>query len=293
MAGWGSPENPIPLPEVVVTPYGNGDPNGAHFSIWNTGHGAGVGGIADAGFSASGYQSVISGFYDLPHASGGGGTVESGGLTSSDQSHYYSGYWAGVQGALYGFGPPEATPIHSYGFVVDPLGLSHQGIPSSSPAALIGVTATHPMELWLTPDSSSWDMGSGADEWPADVPDWGMPTPMPGTPMRGSLNDFQGLPDSPTEQEIVDAGNPLKWLSQSQVGPRIPALSYSGPGPDDMTPVPDQAIPSTVPPGNVIPGSDPILPPSFMPTGQPTGNLWLRGLGPGAPLSDPFRDTGP
>jgi hypothetical protein len=88
-----------------------------------------------------------------------------------------------------------------------------------------------------------------------------------GTPIAGAqhFGSFIGegrsasaFQTSPTEQEILDAGNPALWLSPRLVGPMVPLLSSPGPGPDDMTPVfaptptTSTLIPFDITPGNTI-----------------------------------------
>ena len=64
--------------------------------------------------------------------------VSTGRTTTPDRAQYYSGYWAGVQAALYGFGPPAASPVHSYGFVI-----VDQLIPSNAPALHPAIAASY------------------------------------------------------------------------------------------------------------------------------------------------------
>ncbi len=139
MARYGSPDNSIELPTVDVSsshfPDVQFTGSGGGYDSWGPGSGgswgagAGAGGyggfvvsdISGSGGGAPGYpDGTPLGIYSGPAPV----TTDSSsfsGLVPADQAHYYSGYWAGVQGALYGFGPPAAPPIHSYGFAIDVL----------------------------------------------------------------------------------------------------------------------------------------------------------------------------
>ncbi len=210
-----------------------------------------AGGVADAWNPGGGAANIFSGLVISGSHNQDQGPVGSSRTTTPDRAQYYSGYWAGVQGALYGFGPPAAPPIHAFGFeMADVLGLNRPGIPSGSAQditrALGSSNVTHPMELRLTPEGGSWSFGNGADDWPVDLPDWGgSPSgpPTPGfSPIKGKIRDtgyhsselkklgvfFTGPNPLPTEQEIQDAGNPALWLSPDEVGPMNRFFSSPG-----------------------------------------------------------------
>jgi len=293
------------LPEVLVTPdRPNGQP-GTTIPWWSS---SGHGGTADTwnphGNTPSSYDFVIPGVptnLDPATASiasrssaypGGPGAAVQRALGQLGVQSVPGDLWAdapyfGPTGfAIFVFGQEQTarmrTEIETPG-VISIRGLSNTGRRATRQditKALMGASVSHPLEMWLSPaDHPAWFMGNGVDDWPVDLPDWNAPAPH--HPISGSVSDF------PTEQEIEDAGNPATWLSSAQVGHTIdhngralfPALSYSGPGPGNMTPI----LSFDATQGNVTSDVTPQNVPSWFVAGDPNGMPWLLSNSVGPP----------
>lgn len=248
---WPAPDNP-----------------GGGYPLGPTQQGAGIkgwGGTADAW----GQQANMSSGFVIPgvatnHDPESGGAAQ----TNSTAAHYYQGYWAGVQAAMYAPSPfpsaPASYPIPGYGPPeVFPFLRPVSEIRDSS-SERIG--ARNPFSdiieqpEWGHPE---WFDGLFGDH-PAHLPDQGE-TPMPGfSPIKGKSYDIFSfvIPDVPTEQEIQDAGDPALWLSPLEVGPMDLSISSPGSMFDNMTPPPifppapttSTLIPFDITPGNNFPG---------------------------------------